>query len=108
MLVTPFFDTHENIKLLTKSGFSEEQAEGQVKVVSNLIENNLATKTDLQQLENKLTIKLQEMDNRMQKIESKMLTEILHSRSETIKWVAGMMVAQATVFAAILKIFSKA
>jgi hypothetical protein len=99
MLITSYFDTHENIKLLIQSGFSEKQAEGQIKVVSNLIETNLATKHDLQQLDNKF-------DNKFQQLENKLLTEILHSRSETIKWVAGMMVAQAAVFVAILKLFT--
>jgi hypothetical protein len=98
MLITSYFDTHENIKLLIQSGFSEKQAEG-IKVVSNLIETNLATKHDLQQLDNKF-------DNKFQQLENKLLTEILHSRSETIKWVAGMMVAQAAVFVAILKLFT--
>jgi len=88
MFIANHFDTHENIKILIDSGFSEKQAEGQVKVVSNLIESNLATKHDLQQME------------------SKLLTEILHIRSETIKWVAGMMVAQAAVFVAMLKLFN--
>jgi hypothetical protein len=88
MVIANYFDTHENIKILIDSGFSEKQAEGQVKVVSNLIESNLATKHDLQQME------------------SKLLTEILHIRSETIKWVAGMMVAQAAVFVAMLKLFN--
>jgi hypothetical protein len=99
MFIANYFDTHENIKILMDSGFSEKQAEGQVKVVSKLIESNLATKHDLQQMESKL-------ENKMQHMESKLLTEILHVRSETIKWVAGMMVAQAAVFVAILKLFN--
>jgi len=99
MLVSTFFDTHENIKVLMESGFSEKQAEGQIKIVSTLIESSLATKTDLQLLKNDLKTDLQLLEN-------KLLTEILHTRSEIIKWVAGMMVAQAAVFVAILKLFS--
>ena len=106
MFIANHFDTHENIKILIDSGFSEKQAEGQVKVVSNLIESNLATKHDLQQMESKLENKMQHMESKMQHMESKLLTEILHVRSETIKWIAGMMVAQAAVIVAMLKLFN--
>jgi len=105
MFLANYFDTHENVKILIESGFSEKQAEGQVKVVSNLIESNLATKHDLQQMENKLLTEILHTKHDLQQMENKLLTEILHTRSETIKWVAGMMVAQAAVFVAILKLF---
>ena len=104
MFLANYFDTHENVKILIESGFSEKQAEGQVKVVSNLIESNLATKHDLQQMENKLLTEILHTKHDLQQMENKLLTEILHTRSETIKWVAGMMVAQAAVFVAILKL----
>ncbi|KPA16119.1 hypothetical protein MHK_003686 [Candidatus Magnetomorum sp. HK-1] len=100
MLVTNIFDTHESFKVLTQAGFTEEQAEGQVKIISNLIENKLATKNDLLEIENSMTIKLQQMEN-------KMLSEILHTRSDLVKWIAGLMVAQAAVFVAMFKIFSQ-
>ncbi|KPA16118.1 hypothetical protein MHK_003685 [Candidatus Magnetomorum sp. HK-1] len=118
MLVTNIFDTHESFKVLTQAGFTEEQAEGQVKIISNLIEDKLATKNDLleiensmtikmQQMENSMTIKLKEMENSMQQMENKMLSEILHTRSDLVKWIAGLMVAQAAVFVAMFKIFSQ-
>jgi len=121
MLLTNIFDTHESFKILTQSGFSKEQAEGQVKVITNLIEGHLATKNGLHELENIMSIKLKELENKfennlkelenkfennLKELENKLLTEILHTRSEIIKWVAGLMVAQAAIFAAMLKIFS--
>ena len=110
MLLTNIFDTHESFKILTQSGFSKEQAEGQVKVITNLIEGHLATKNGLHELENIMSIKLKELENKfennLKELENKLLTEILHKRSEIIKWVAGLMVAQAAIFAAMLKIFS--
>ena len=91
--------------------------EEQVKIISNLIEDKLATKNDLLEVENSITLKLKQIDssmtirlkeieNKMQQMENKMLTEILHTRSDLIKWVAGLMIAQAAVFVAMFKIFS--
>ena len=37
MLLTTFFDTHESIKILTKAGFTEEQAEGGIKGTSMIL-----------------------------------------------------------------------
>ena len=88
MFVTaPFFDTHKTVKELQKSGFTEEQAEGHVKILSEIIKDNLATKSDLQKMENELKIEMKKMENSLQK-------EIYKTRTETIKWVAGMLLAQ--------------
>ena len=124
------FDTHQSVKELIKSGFTEGQAEGQVKLIITIIEDKLATKADLkkleavlrsdmekletslrgdmQKIEARLRGEMQKMDaslrSDMQTMENKLLTEILHTRSEIIKWVAGLMVAQLAFIAALIKI----
>jgi hypothetical protein len=52
------FDTHAYVKKLKGVGFSEEQAEVQAEVLSALIEEQLATKRDLKELEERLTYRL--------------------------------------------------
>ena len=49
------FDTHGFVKRLTAAGMPEPQAEVLAQEQTNLIENNLATKRDLTELELRLT-----------------------------------------------------
>ena len=62
---TTTFDTFENVKRLKAVGFTEEQAVEQTKIITELIENRLATKQDielirkdLKELEMRLTIRM--------------------------------------------------
>ncbi|MBF0607427.1 MAG: DUF1640 domain-containing protein [Candidatus Magnetobacterium sp. LHC-1] len=48
---TLIFDTHAYVKKLKAVGFTEEQAEVQAAALSELIEEGLATKRDLKELE---------------------------------------------------------
>ena len=52
------FDTHAYVKKLRAVGFSEEQAEVQAETLSSLINNQLATKQDLRELEERLMYRL--------------------------------------------------
>lgn len=52
------FDTHSFIKKLKEVGFTEEQAEVFAEEQKRLIEEQLATKKDLKELELNLIIKL--------------------------------------------------
>ncbi|MGC9387039.1 MAG: hypothetical protein ACP5D0_08845 [Hydrogenovibrio sp.] len=52
------FDTHSFVKRLKQVGFSEEQAEVFAEEQKRLIEEQLATKKDLKELELNLIIKL--------------------------------------------------
>ena len=84
------FDTHELVKTMKEAGFSERQAEVQTetaKLVYNaalgqmreeIRPHELATQKDLKHLETKLTIKIEK------------------SKSSTLRWVSGMMLAQTT------------
>ena len=46
-MATITFDTFENVKRLKAVGFTEEQAAEQTKIISELVENRLATKQDI-------------------------------------------------------------
>ena len=52
------FDTHGFVKRLTAAGMPEAQAEVLANEQTNLIENNLATKQDLREMEQRIVIRL--------------------------------------------------
>lgn len=88
------FDTHAFVKKLTNAGMPEAQAEILAQEQANLIENRLATKADITTLEKNIEMKFDA------KIES--------VKSDIIKWVAGLLIAQAALVAALLKLFTAA
>lgn len=58
---TVTFDTHAFVKELTSAGMPEEQAEVLARSQAALIDEKLATKQDLKELELRLTIRLGSM-----------------------------------------------
>ncbi len=76
------FDTLAYSKRLMAGGFTQQQAETQAEVLAQIIDERLATKIDIAKLESR----------------------IAESKSETIKWVAGMLVAQSAIIAALVKL----
>ncbi len=83
MGATITFDTFENVKRLKAVGFTEEQAAEQTKIISELLDEQLVTK--------------QYLDIRLKELDASVTTNI-------IKWVAGMLVVQAGVVAALVKL----
>ena len=59
------FDTHSFVKKLKAVGFTEEQAEVFANEQARLIEDNLATKKDLVELENNLRRDMRELEYRI-------------------------------------------
>ena len=55
---TIVFDTHAFVKELTEAGMPEAQAEVLARSQANLIDEKLATKEDLKELELRLTMRL--------------------------------------------------
>ena len=55
------FDTHAFVKDLTRAGMPEEQAELLARSQATLIDEKLATKQDLKELELRLTLRLGSM-----------------------------------------------
>ena len=84
------FDTHKFVKKLTNAGMLEAQAEILAQEQANLIDNRLVTKSNLDHLEAKLANKVET------------------SKTDIIKWVAGLLIAQAALVAALLKLFTGA
>ncbi|WP_339058115.1 DUF1640 domain-containing protein [Candidatus Regiella endosymbiont of Tuberolachnus salignus] len=93
------FDTHNFVKKLTKAGMPEAQAEVLASEQANLIENRLATKQDIALLK-------QDIASLEKNIEMKIDMKIESAKSDLIKWVAGLLIAQAALVAALLKLFA--
>ena len=72
---TVAFDTHRFIKHLTESGFTEQQAEALAEEQTDLLNGNLATKTDIALVK----------------------ADIVQAKYETIKWTIGIVLAVATL-----------
>ncbi len=64
------------------AGFTEKQAETQAEALAEIFGANLATKLDIELLRK----------------------EIAQTKGEIIKWVAGMLVAQAAIVATLVKL----
>ena len=85
-MATLTFDTLAYAKKLKAAGFTEEQAEVQAEAFAEIIQERLTTKQDLKELE------------------LAMRRDLAAVKSEIIKWVAGMLVAQAAIVATLVKL----
>ena len=79
-------DTLNIYSRLKSTGLSEESAKGIAEIFQETIEEKLATKNDLELVKNELK------------------KEIAESKFDTIRWVAGMLVAQAALIATLVKL----
>ena len=80
------FDTLAYAKKLMAAGVPVKQAEVQAETFAEIIDDRITTKHDLKEQENRL------------------LLEINRSKSDIIKWVAGMLVAQAAIVATLVRL----
>ena len=102
------FDTHRFVQNLIAAGFSEKQAETLAYEHVNLINSNLATKSDIEalRLATKSDIEALRADTEKQIAEVRRDIETLRadtdkriaqSKNETIKWVVGIAGAQSAL-----------
>ena len=91
-MATLTFDTHAFVKELTQAGMPEEQAEVLARSQAMLIDEKLATKQDLKELELRLKRDIQEMELRLK-------------HDMTVR-LGSMMVVAIGVVAALVKLLS--
>ena len=82
-MTTVTFDTLAYAKKLKAVGFTEDQAEVQAQALAEIIDERLVTR--------------QYFEERLAVLEANVTTKI-------IKWVAGMLVAQAAIVATLVKL----
>ena len=87
------FDSLGYFERLKAAGFTEEQAKVQANAMREIIEERLATKADLVQLEERLTNEIRKMESEMQKLELRM----------TLK-LGAMLAASVAIVATLVKL----
>ena len=70
-MATFTFDTHRAIQNLKEAGVAEAQAEAVVALVSSVFSDNVATKADIQRLEQKLEYEVRSIRSDMQSMEER-------------------------------------
>lgn len=108
------FDTHELVKDLKAAGFTDGQAEAVTRAVKNAREIdlselvtkadlvNLVTKTELEDLKREIAVIAVKLDSLGASSATK--AELSDMRNDIIRWVLGLLFAQAALIIALLKL----
>ncbi len=91
------FDTHRFVKNLTGHGFTEEQAEVLATEHVALLNGNLATKADIENLQ---AATKADIENLRQETKA----DIAGTKAELLKWMFGAMAAQTGIIVAVIKL----
>jgi len=95
------FDTLQYTKRLKAVGITEAQAEVFAETMAETIDNKLATKSDIQHLEERIDRRFERVDERFKRIESNIKELELHM---TIK-LGGIMITGLSALVVLLKLF---
>ena len=103
------FDTHELVKDLKAAGFNDDQAEAVTRAVKNAREidlSDLAGKTDIKAeistVRADIALLAAKLDNIAVNCATK--AELSDMRNDIIRWVLGLLFAQAALIIALLKL----
>ena len=91
------FDTHAYVKKLQAAGFTEAQAEVQAEAIAQLVDERLATKRDLKELETTLQRDLAELETALKR-------EIKELELRLTVRLGAMFVAAVGVVAVLVKL----
>ena len=118
------FDSHQFVKHLTDSGFTEEQAEALATEQVALLTSNLATKAELALVQREIEALRQETKAELALVqreiealrqETKAHIEALRQetkaaieglKSDLLKWLFGALIAQGGLIVALMKLFA--
>ena len=109
-MATLTFDTPAFVKELTQAGMPEEQAEVLARSQATLIDEKLATKQDLKELELRLKRDIQELKRDMKELETRLVRDMkemeLRLKHDLTVRLGSMMVVAIGVIAALVKLLS--
>ena len=91
------FDSHRFVRNLTASGFTERQAEALANEQVQLLNGNLATKTDLASVQTNLEAKLAG-------VKADLEVKIANVQANLLKWMFAALIAQASVVVTLVKL----
>lgn len=83
------FDTHQFVKTLMDEGFSQGQAEALATAQAAVLDKNLVTRRDIEEI--RLEIE-------------KVKTEVQRIKADLLKWMIGAMIAQSAVIVALVRL----
>lgn len=96
-MATVTFDTLKYVRQLEAAGIAPQQAEAfvtaQRDILSEALDTQLATKADISDLRHDL-----------RELKTGVKTDISEAKSDTIKWLAGLLLAQAALVATLVKL----
>ena len=102
------FDTLKYSKRLVEAGFTTTQAEALAEEQARLIDERLATKQDLKKLEAATKQDLKKLEaatkRDLKDLETTLKRDITEAKVDILKWVTGLLLAQAAVIAALVKL----
>ncbi|MBI5184642.1 MAG: DUF1640 domain-containing protein [Nitrospinae bacterium] len=96
------FDTHLYIKKLKAVGVPEEQAEVQAETIAELLEDNLATKRDLKELEQATKRDLKELEQATKRDLKELETNLIMRLGKMLAVTAGIIIAALSALIKIL------
>ena len=92
------FNTHAYVKKLIASGMPEAQAEAQMEIFIQFIDNKLATKLSLINAKNELELKIKELENNLS-------SKIKILEKDIVIKLGSMIVITITILGTMIKIF---
>ena len=109
------FDSHRFVRNLTASGFTERQAEALANEHVQLLNGNLATKTDLASVQTKLETKLAgvktdlasvqtNLEAKLAGVKADLEVKIANVQANLLKWMFAALIAQASVVVTLIKL----
>jgi hypothetical protein len=112
-MTIPVFDTLKLAKRLEAAGMPAPQAAGFAEALSEVMTTELATKSDLKELRGWATAEFADIRGEMRAEFAdvrremrtgfaELRTELAASKTETIRWMVGLFVAQASVTIGVL------
>lgn len=91
------FDTLTYAKRLRAAGFSEPQAEAQAEALHAVVDENLATKRDVEQLRC-------ELKGELKQLQAKIDLGLAETKADLLKWIAGLLIFQAGFIVTLVKL----
>lgn len=101
------FDTHRFVKRLTENGFTEAQAEVLADEQITLLNDNLATRQHIVDVQKEITdIRKETVDIRkdIEVLRQETRADIERLKSDLLKWMFGALIAQGGLVVALIKL----
>ena len=100
------FNSFAYAKKLKSAGFTEDQVEVQVELITELVDEQLATKVDIELIRKDIAELRKASKHDIESLRSDMAIKIEKSKTETIKWVGGFLITQFALMLTSIKLMS--